>query len=229
MATAAFRPVPQAALLLSITFPFNVVCTLYWLLHLYFSFSFGRLSVWYFIARWLKKKKKIWLKIQLYPPWFWSRELAHHLFQCGTLECVTLLFLPHLWSSQALDEKPDSEHTCHFRDGRLWGGANCTCSKWQWDHVERTDAGEEVRQDRGLGGGEAAWLFAEGGEDHLGRVKKKERRDLKWVCEGTNTDRLQREKSACSSLRTAENKHTGKWEKMRRWRSRSSDGCPGDI
>lgn len=73
------------------------------------------------------------------------------------------------------------------------------------------------RWDRIRGG---AWLFAEGGEDHFGRVKK-EQRDLKWVCEGTNTDRLQREKSACSS--------PGKWEKMRRWRSRSSDGGPGDI
>lgn len=42
----------------------------------------------------------------------------------GLLQCVMSLFLLHLWSSHALDEKPDSRYTCHFREGRLRAGVH---------------------------------------------------------------------------------------------------------
>lgn len=120
-------------------------------------------------------------------------------------------------------------NTRHFRDGRVWEGREGAlyllgvimrpCG------TNRCQTGWRVRTVRRWRGTAVRWEV----RIISGEWKSKSKGTWKWVRGGTNTDGLQRGKCACSNLQMGKNKHWAKWEKIRRWRSRSSDGCPGDI
>lgn len=201
------------------SFPFE--CCVFTILVTVFIFLFLTLGSYRFF--YLKKlleihlyfptQRAFWWQI---PAWSWSRDLAHHLIQCGTLQCVMSLLLPHLWSSRAVDEKPDSKHARHFRDGRLWGGAHCTSSVIMRPcGTNRCLWGDETGQRRRWRG------TAERGEESKERVKGLE--------VSLRRNKCREESLHVPVCKWRKNKHRAKWEKMRRWRSRSSDGRPGDI